>query len=136
MRGLGRGSGSAARVTPNAFGGAAIAFTPSITWTTSTFLQSDGRYIKLPGLLLMWVGFTVNAAGASGLCSITLPNGYAANPVSVSQPILVGTMAQLLNVYPMMVRSDISTTAVNLAANVTPLNSGAYTFFGMIPTTT
>ena len=58
--------------------GRPIAYVPVVTWAGNTIGTQSGFYLRLPGLLQVWVSFTETAGTANALMTITLPFGVTA----------------------------------------------------------
>lgn len=112
-----------------------VSFTPTITIAGSTFTSTAGRFIKVPGMVHMWVEWQINSAGGLTTWSVAIPNGYVSLTPSAFTPFGVGFVQQGLNVYPMQVRSTDTSSIITNAA-ITPLSSGQYGLYAAVPTTT
>jgi hypothetical protein len=109
-------------------------YTPTITWTGNTITTPAGYSLKLPGLLLVWVTFTVSAGGSSGTISISAPAGFAAI-ASVNVGVVQPTTAALSQPPNMLQVAAGSLSAITCPLNVIA-NATTYSAFAMIPTTT
>ena len=72
--------------------GAPKTYTPAITWPGNTMSGITGQYVKIPGMLLLWVSFSETAGTASALLTIPLPAGYAAVTMAGSLSASAGTL--------------------------------------------
>lgn len=66
------------------------AYTPVVTWAGNTITTQSGFYLKLPGLLLVWVSFVETAGTASAAITITIPTGYTAVSMAGALSEMVG----------------------------------------------
>jgi hypothetical protein len=63
-------------------GGAPIAYTPTVTFPDHTVLSPAGKYVLLPGVMFVWIAFTVTAAGDFQELVVTLPSGIGGVPAA------------------------------------------------------
>lgn len=80
------------RVTQQINMGSPVAYTPVVTWAGNTIGTQSGVYIKLPGLLLVWVSFVESAGTAAATCTITIPTGYTVVTLAGSLAVGVGSL--------------------------------------------
>ena len=71
-----------------------VAYTPVVTWTGNTITTQSGFYMKLPGLLQVWVSFVETAGTVSAALTITIPTGYTAVTMAGSLNASVGRLFQ------------------------------------------
>ena len=115
-------------------GGTPIAYTPVVTWTGNTITTQSGFYLKLPGLLLVWVSFVESAGAANNTLTITIPTGYTAVTHTGSLTAGVGTIATLATNNFQMGAAAGATTSIASLSIVTG-TVGTYSGFFCIPTT-
>lgn len=70
-----------------------VAYTPVVTWAGNTITTQSGFYLKLPGMLLVWVSFVETVGTASAALTITIPTGYTAVTQTGSLNTYVGSVS-------------------------------------------
>jgi hypothetical protein len=63
-------------------GGAPILYTPTVTFSDHTVIAPAGKYVLLPGVMFVWIAFTVTSAADFAQLSITLPSGVGGMPAA------------------------------------------------------
>ena len=111
-----------------------IAYSPTVTWAGNTITTQSGFYLKLPGLLLVWVSFVESAGAANNTLTITIPTGYTAVTHTGSLTAGVGTIATLATNNFQMGAAAGATTSIASLSIVTG-TVGTYSGFFCIPTT-
>ena len=110
-------------------------YTPTVTWTSSTVTGAAGYFTKLPGALLVWVTFTVSAAGGANALTISLPAGYTAAFSTINVGELVHGAAGALVFDRLGVASGGAVLTYQAADFPTPA-AAAYSGFFVVPITT
>lgn len=103
-----------------------VAYPVVVTWAGNTIGTQSGFYIKLPGLLLVWVSFVESAGTANAALTITIPTGYTAVTQTGSLAAMAGSIGRL---------GAGSLTQLQVAAGATTqVSTGANTIIGVVDT--
>lgn len=113
------------------------AYTPTVTWPGNTITTQSGFFLKLPGLLLVWVTFVESAGTATAVCTITIPTGYTAVSMAGAVNTGVGSMCRgdaTVAVFP-IIAAPGATTSISTAVGL-PGAVATWAGYFAIPTLT
>lgn len=111
-------------------------YVPTVAWAGNTIAGATGAYIKMPGLLILWISFQETVGSAAAALTVTLPTGYTAITLAGSLASGVGYFG-CTNGVTYVGMSAVAGTSTQIISNGTP-GGAVGTFNGMfiVPTLT